>query len=414
MNEMFSSIEEERSARYDYKGPAILRLDAEVIDLPPGTHFKSCAETTILNAREIRGSGAVDTSGAKCQREERKGGDLILSALVVDGISLNSSGGEGVSGKHVDPSGLQPKAENGTPDSAHWNFNWGEQFTGKLCVTELSCQWDNLPFPDQVVLQNRKTLERTRMVDLTQVDTAITKANEFCRAWWCWVSGEKNPEGHRYLFLNWMASLNNDSLNGRDAILYKRGSAGGDGGLAGQIAVLTMEDRIHSISSLGGRGGKASASFCQAPGGAAELTKLEYETHEINAGFSVVCARKEKDLNGKYYMHFCSESVYGTKLNLKFKVGRDRVSPSENSSILGSDREVREGRFFGKNGEVKYKTEVVSDGQQGESTTTKRRVVESLDDFLKAFKEECPACRLPPSIEAEAAGNSKDSSEESL
>lgn len=385
-----------------YKGPGSLRLEAEVIDFPPGIYFKSCADTTLLNAREVRGSGTLDTNGDECSRANQKAGDVIVSALSISNVSVLSDGGRGLDGIPLDTSNLLPKAKDGDASAIKFSMNWGDSFHGKLCITELACEWDNIQFPEIAANKNKALFQRTKQIDMSKVNEAVKKASDEYRAWWCWITGENNVGTSHDLFLNWTAVLDTQKVSGENATVFKRGNNGGNGGSGGQVSVLGLSERLASLSSNGGSGGKASASFKQQPGIGAKLAASEFKTDEVWFGYQVDCGRKESNVGGGgYHMSVMYHSSIGRKMALAFKVGQDRVTPAEDAAIFGSDLVLKDDGYYGKDGEIQYSSQEAPNGENGGAKIPSRRIVDSAQAYAKAFHEVCSDCKLPKSIELE-------------
>lgn len=400
MSSIFKIEKSEQSLKLRYDGTGTLRFAAELIDLPPGTLVKSCADETVLNSRVIQGSGHIDTSGNQCEREGQRGGALILAAPIVQKISINSDGASGRNGEPLDLTGVAPVAADGKPE-ANWSFSWGEGLQGEMCVTESACGWDKAEFPRKQAEDNLALIKRSRLIDMRKLRESIKHGWKYCRAAYCWIMENEEPDDGKHLFLNWLARLDTSALHGQDSQYCLDGNDGADGGAAGEVVIISESSNIDSISSNGGSAGKGSKGFCQEPGKGAQLENDSHTTHEIRAGFYLKCGKRDRDLANKSYIYFCSSSDIAARRGLSFRAGKDRESPKKGASIVGDDLIKKDGKLFGRDGTPRSDFQNGSDGAEGDSAVPARRIVKTLEQYAEILAEECPDCLLPESIEYE-------------
>lgn len=408
MSSLFKIEQTDQSLKLRYNGTGTLRFAGELIDLPPGTLIKSCAEETILNLRVIQGSGHIDTSGDQCERQDGRGGALLLAAPIIQKISINSDGASGRNGEPLDLTTVAPVAADGKSE-ASWAFSWGEGLQGEMCVTESACEWDKAQFPRKQAEDNLALIERSRLINMKKLKESIKHGWDYCRAAYCWIMENEEPDDGKHLFLNWLASLDTSALHGQDSQYCLDGNDGSDGGAAGEIVVISESVNVASISSNGGSAGKGSKGFCQKPGKGAQLKNDSHTTHEIRAGFYLKCGKRDRNLADKPYIYVCSSSDIAARRGLSFRAGKDLESPKHDASIVGGDLINKDGKLFGRNGKPRSDFQNGIDGVEGDSAVPARRTVKTLEQYAEVLTEECPDCLLPESIEIEIASENPDS-----
>ncbi len=381
-----------------YKGPGLLFIEAEIVDLPGSLTIRSCADKTVVSAREITGTGTIRTNSPQCESVE--GGDLILSALTIDRLSLDSSGSSGISGAPADSQSYPAKVNDGTSSPVKYSIQWGTPFKGKICATELACSWDGSDRPDVKYAENMNLLKRSKIVDLDDIAKFISKSSKE-GYWYCWIENTEEGQFYKNLYLNWKITADFSHLKGGDAMVFLSGANGGDGGNAGDITIVALEHYLENFSSEGGVSGSAGQSFAQEPGKGAKLPNPKFDTEEVIWGGSAHCGKKDRDLNGNPTLYMSHHYSFGGRKSFSFTVGQDYESPVEGSKILGHELVKQDGNFYGADGIRTYTQATPSAGNHGEGSEPRLRIMSNFHEFGEAANDEIQGASLPKSIALE-------------
>lgn len=404
INPLFDLVTTDDVSTLTYRGPGFLYIEAEIVELPGNMILQSCAKKTIISAREIEGTGSIRTNSKLC--ESPNAGDLILASLGIDRATLDTSGFDGSPGASAAANDISLKAPDGTSSSVKYSVNWGTPFQGKLCVTELACHWDGSTHPDQIYKENMDLLRRSKFLEMDKIESFIKESSNDGRHWWCWIENREEDEFYKHLYLNWKISADFSPLQGGDASIFLAGDSGADGGNAGEIVVVTLDDYIDALYSEGGAPGKGGESFAQLPGQGAKLLNQKYESDDVTWGAKIHCLRKDRYLDGRPRLIMGREFTFGGRKKITFQVGKDFESPSLGSNILGHQLEKRKDGYYGADGKITYTNQKVQDGMAGKDSAPRLRNMASLEEFAKAAKDEIQGASLPKSITLELEDDS--------
>lgn len=279
MNSLFDWEGTEEEGVLTYIGDGHLYLGAEVIEIPSKLELRSCAKKTILSARMIEGTGLIKTSSSFCQSPNA--GDLVLAALEIDRLSLDTSGLSGRNGANADSQGFPERAKDGANEPVVYSIDWGKPFRGKLCITELACHWDGNSHPDIKYEENMSLIRRSHFFKIEELEKFIADSAADRRHWYCWIENQNDDDFYKHIYLNWKLKADFSKLRGENATVFIPGEQGEDGGNAGQITLVTLRENIREFLSEGGRGGKVGKSFAQKPGKGSKLLNPEFELPKL-------------------------------------------------------------------------------------------------------------------------------------
>lgn len=404
INPAFDLVTKDEQNILTYKGPGLLFIEAEVVELPANLFLQSCAEKTIITAREIEGTGTIRTNSELCSSV--KSGDLVLSALSIDRLVLDTSGRNGPAGAVADAKDLPPRAKDGVPSSVKYSVNWGTPFQGKLCITELACHWDGNPHPDQKYKENMDLIRRAKFVEMDKVDSFIKESSSDGRHWWCWIENEDEDDFYKHLYFDWKISADFSNLHGENATVFIPGGDGTDGGDAGEIVIVTLDDYIDALYSEGGAAGPSGQSFAQEPGRGAKLANTSFETEDVVWGGKAYCLRKDRYLNGEPRLILGREFSFGGRKKVTFQVGKDFESPAAGAKLLGHELVKQKDGFYGSDGKVNYSARSPIDGAHGKDNAPRLRNMANIEEFYEAAQDEVQGGSLPKSIVLELEDDS--------
>lgn len=396
INPLFDLVTKDDNVVLTYTGPGVLYIEAEIVEIPGNMTLKSCAEKTVLSAREIQGTGSVHTNSTLCPSV--KAGDLVVAALTIERLSLDSSGRDGISGVSADSNEVSQKAKDGVPSKVKYSVNWGTSFQGKLCITELACHWDGNPHPDQKFKENMDLIRRAKFIEMDKLESFVKESSNDGRHWWCWVENREEDDFYKHLYFDWKITADFSALKGEDATVFRSGGDGGDGGDAGEIAIVALDNEIEELNSLRGEPGKSGENFSQQPGLGAKLANTSFETDDVVWGGKAYCLRKDKFLNGDPRLIMGREFTFGGRKKISFKVGKDYESPAEGSKLLGHQLEKRSDGYYGADGSLTYSARSPMTGTAGKDIAPRLRIMANLDEYKEAAEDEIGAGSLPKSI----------------
>lgn len=396
MNPLFIYEGNEDEGVLTYKGDGHLYLEGEVIEIPSRFELRSCAKKTILSAREIEGTGKIRTSSSLCSTPNS--GDLVLSALEIDRLILDTSGHAGRNGADADSQGHPDRARDGLTEPVAYSMDWGKPFRGKLCITELGCHWDGNPHPDIKYEENMSLIRRSHFFKIDDLEKFIADSAGDGKHWYCWVENQDDSDFYKHFYLSWKVNADFSKLNGGDATVYIPGENGTNGGSAGEITVVTLRENIREFRSAGGSGGVAGKSFSQQPGLGSKLLNPVFETEEIVWGWMAKCLRREKNLNGDWALYLGRRHSWGGKKTATLTVGKDHASGAPSSPILGHELEKRGDGFYGRDGQILYSPKPASNGLSGRDQSPRIRILVNTEEFEEAAKTETLGAEIPKSI----------------
>lgn len=404
-------------------------LEADLLVLEKSERLVLCGNENIVVTSEGSGGGEISGTAELCKRKE--GAPLKLIAPDIFDLKFSSHGLSGKNGTQIETAKSEEKASDGNPNALALNL-LEERTPTRLCITKGSCGKDrdlrerNLDYLESLSLYTRQQFRKWVHSDILKGTTAWPETNEFeyYPDFHCWFEALENEETTGLLESVSASLLGTNALNGHDAEKIWPGMNGQDGGNAGDIEVVTIDQKEtnYVADAKGGQPGLGSQAIAQEPGEGVGPVRTSW-TETIESNYKIFCKGKiEKSWHhtkngttesGSISITTPGSSDFIAKIRkVTFKLG-DLNKFSVTSGMTGEL--LAPADLFGKNGEEISAEELSGfhgkSGTRGLDSIPARPKVEEPKGLVARLVEICPTCEPPIVLEYRDYKNTGESDE---
>lgn len=404
-------------------------LEADLLVLQKKERLVLCGKENILVTSEGSGGGEISGTAALCKRQQ--GAPLTFIAPDIFDLRLSSHGLNGQNATQVEISESERAASDGDPNSLQLNLIENRSPL-RLCITKGSCGKDrdlrerNLDRLESLGLYTRQQFRKWVHSDILKGTTAWPETNEFeyYPDFHCWFEALGNEETTGLLETASAQLIGAAELNGHDSEKIWPGFNGGDGGNAGDIEVVTIEQKETSYvaDAKGGKPGLGSQAIAQEPGEGVAPVQTSW-TQAIESKYKIFCKGKiekswHRTKNGTTESGSVSYTTPGSTdfiaktRKATFKLGGLNTF-STTSGMTGEL--LAPADLFGGNGKGIAPEELSihhgKSGKRGLDAIPSRPTVEEPEALVDRLLEVCPTCEPPIVLEYRDYKNTGESDE---